>query len=126
MASSREYPTVLKLSRDPDALLNAHATMISRDLATATVYSYLDEDNELPVLDFTATTMRGRAWPVTGRIRLPESESMLTLGTVLHEIAHIIEYKDKGTIGHGINFINVLDDLVRSEVMWKEQPYESI
>ena len=60
-------------------------------------------EDELPELDFTATTMRGRAW-AAGRIRLPETP---TLGLTLHEIAHIIQRHDEKDRSqpHGERFV---------------------
>lgn len=117
VGGSQEYPLVLALSKDPEALLRVHAQQISQDHARQVVYAYVDED-ECPTLDFTATTMRGRAWE--GRIRLPKNP---TLGLVLHEVAHIIQCNDKGFNRlpngkrnvHGEDFVRILDGLVRSE-----------
>lgn len=116
---SKEYPSVLALSEDPEALLRVHAQQISQDQARQIVYAYADEC-ECPALDFTATTMRGCAWG-DGRIRLPQKP---TLGIVLHEVAHIIQHNDKGFKRlnngkcdvHGPDFVKILDGLVRSEL----------
>ena len=122
VGGSKEYPSVLALSEDPEALLRVHAQQISQDQARQIVYAYLDE-HECPALDFTATTMRGRAWE--GRIRLPKKP---TLGLVLHEVAHIIQHNDKGFRPlpngkrdvHGEDFVRILDGLVKSERMQGE------
>jgi len=39
----------------------------------------------------------------------------LTLGIVLHEVAHALCWLDKKTKGHGEQFISILDGLVFSE-----------
>lgn len=120
---SKEYPSVLALSEDPEALLRVHSQQISQDQARQIVYAYVDE-YECPDLDFTATTMRGCAWE--GRIRLPQKP---TLGLVLHEVAHIIQHNDKGfkRLGsgkrdvHGEDFARILDGLVRSEIACEKE-----
>lgn len=106
----KDYPRVIAMSADAEALLAAWNKDISADQAREVVYDYLDEQ-EVPILDFTATTHRGMAWP-GGRIRLPESPS---LGLVLHEVAHIIQFNDRHDRGHGKGFVKILDGLVRSE-----------
>ena len=113
----KDYPTVMAMSRDKEALLKAWNTPITQDEARGILYSYLDED-ELLMLDFTATTMRGAAWNIARRIRLPIEP---TLGITLHELAHRIH----NGRGHGPDYVKILDDLVRSERMWKEHPYTS-
>lgn len=40
VGSSREYPSVLALSEDPEALLRVHAQQISQDQARQIVYAY--------------------------------------------------------------------------------------
>jgi hypothetical protein len=110
----KDYPTVMALSSDREALLAAWNTPITQDDARKLVYDYLDED-ELHTLDFTATTMRGAAWN-SGKIRLPITP---TLGITLHEVAHIIHHGR----GHGPDYIKILDGLVQSERLWKAHPY---
>lgn len=102
---------MLRLSKDRAALERAHQTHISQSEARQIAYAYLDED-ELPVLDFTALGMRGQAWR-SGRIRLP---AIPTLGLVLHEVAHIIAWNDRGEFDHhGPRFVRILDGLISSE-----------
>lgn len=115
-----DYPAVMAMSADPEALQKAWNIVIDKDRARELVYTYLDE-SECPVLGFTATTMRGHAWD-DGRIRLPQTP---TLGVTLHEVAHIIQCNDKGFNRlpsgkrdvHGEDFVKILDGLVRSELI---------
>lgn len=116
-----DYPNVMKMSQDAEALRKAWKTRITEEQAISIIYAYLDED-ELPILDFTATTQRGRAW-THGKIRLPPNPS---LGLTLHEIAHIIDYNDNKQWGHAKSFVRVLDGLVKSEILWEKEPYESL
>ena len=114
-----EYPTVLKGSKDRAALEKMHDVNISEDFAIEVVYAYLDED-EVSVR-FTGYTGRGSAHGgKRGAIMLPaEKCGKLTWGITLHEIAHVIMHNDKKKRGHGVEFIEILDDLVYSENNWR-------
>ena len=114
-----EYPNVLKTSRDRKALEAAWQKKISENDALTCIGAYLDE-GEVEVC-FTART-RGTAWAgERGVIRLPgDKTGNLTLGLVLHEIAHIIAINDRGQRGHGPGFVKTLDGMVFSEANWRE------
>lgn len=108
----KDYPSVMRASRNPGDLEFVWNLHISHEEATQVVFAYLDEDEANP--RFTAETMRGRAWS-NGDIRLPIKP---TLGIVLHEIAHVIAWRDNGKSDHhGPAFVKILDGLVRSEMI---------
>lgn len=112
-----DYPGVMAMSSDPDALQKVWNVIVDEEKARELVYAYLDE-HECCELLFTSTTMRGMA--SDRGIRLPPHP---TLGLVLHEIAHQIQRHDKGfrrlNTGkrdvHGQDFVKILDGLVKSE-----------
>ena len=112
-----EYKNVLRLSNDKASLEVAWREMVSEQVALETIFSYLDED-EVNVR-FTGKTNRGRAY-FSGAIMLPKEGPGLTMGLVLHEVAHIISYNDKMVRGHGPEFVKVLDGIIFSEKLYKE------
>lgn len=112
---TREYPTVVGGSTVPVSLMDAHATRVTQEEARKIIFTYLDED-EVNYIRFTCKT--ARAWcSYRGRsvvLKFHPNE-YLTLGLVLHEIAHALCWIDKKQKGHGEVFIETLDGLVKSE-----------
>lgn len=42
----------------------------------------------------------GRAWPIYKKIRLPNPKHRVSLGVIIHEVAHIHHYQRTGKSGH--------------------------
>lgn len=97
------------------------------------IFAYLDEDEFQDGVRFTGETgpgsceYRRKGLSRAVNLRLPsEKTGKLTLGMVLHEIAHALNYIDHGEVNHGDSFVAVLDNLVRSEWYWEEELKENV
>ena len=112
-----EYKNVLKLSADREALEFLWRIPITEDDANITIFAYLDE-GEVEVR-FTCKK-NGAAHPELRWMRLPGEGKCLTLGLVLHEIAHVLTHNDigKDLKPHGPEYVKVLDSLVISEMTY--------
>jgi hypothetical protein len=113
---TREYPTVLSRSVYRLDLEEAHRTVISEEAARKIIFVYLDE-GEVRDIRFSCRTARG--WCSYHRTSVTlkfHPREHLTLGIVLHEIAHALNWLDGGKRGHGDKFVEILDGLLRSEL----------
>ena len=119
-----EYVSVLKASSHPDKLRTTWKVRVTELEATQLIFAYVDED-EIEEIRFTGKTGRGLCRYLgknhcrKATLRLPaEKTGKLSLGIVLHELAHALVWADSGkNAHHGPAFVNVLDRLVASEEM---------
>lgn len=125
---TEEYPTVLKRSTSRGLLETVHGVAITEEAARQVIFAYLDEGDVQEGVRFTGETgpglceYRRQGLSRVVNLRLPgEKTGKLTLGMVLHEIAHALNYIDHDEVNHGDSFVAVLDNLVTSEWYWEEE-----
>ncbi len=127
---SCEYPTVLKRSCCRGLLETVHGIKVNKEAALEVIFVYLDEEDILgDGIRFTGFkgggcceyhNKNGLFRQVT--IKLPTEESgHLTLGVVLHEIAHALNYIDHNDGMHSDSFVAILDYLIMSEWYYEEE-----
>jgi predicted SprT family Zn-dependent metalloprotease len=119
-----EYVSVLKASSSPDRLRATWEVKLTELEATQLIFAYVDE-SDVEEVRFTGKTGRGLCRYLAKDhhrkviLRLPsESTGKLSVGIVLHELAHALNWLDGGNNDHhGSVYVATLDRLVASEEM---------
>lgn len=113
-----EYHTVLANSRDPSSLARAHREQIDPAHARRVLESLLG-DRGIPY-EVHIGRARRRSWGGVrqrggrrvGYVSLPGLGGGLTIGSVVHEAAHVVGMWTGASTDHGDGFVELLDELV--------------